>query len=264
MSDPTNTSPLQPLLARPRGFRAARALYRVAQRSTVGIRRAYYLDGRGRAAIARLPGTVRTTLGLDDESAIGSRKVEIGGGPHAQRGYLHVDIDPAAHHLEWKAAAWDLPLPDGWATEVVAIHALEHVEPPRLVDTLAEWRRVLAPGGKVRVSVPNGPALFAAFSALPVEQKWPVMGSLLGMYCGPQSQDPRELQVRSDHQLIFDEPLLRWAFEQAGFEAITDLTGRVEDRHAAGWRDLVPDYSLIVEARKPAQPAPKPATPVHG
>jgi SAM-dependent methyltransferase len=205
--------------------------------------------------IARLPAPLREGLGLDDESAIGSRKLEIGGGPHAQRGYLHVDIDPGAHHLEWVAAAWNLPLPDGWASEVIAVHALEHVEPPRLLETLAEWRRVLAPDGRVQVHVPNGPALFAAFSRLPVEQKWPVMGSLLGMYCGPGARDPRELRLRSDHQLIFDEPLLRWALETAGFAAVRDLTDEVEDRHTAGWRELVPGYSLVVEARKPATPA---------
>ena len=251
MPDPASTPWLRPLLARPRGFRLARAAYRVAQRSTVRVRRAYYVDGRRRATIERLPASVRAGLGLDDETAVGSRKLEIGGGPHAQPGYLHVDIDPGAHHLEWNAAAWDLPLPDDWASEIVAVHALEHVAPARLVETLVEWRRVLAPGGRVQVHVPNGPALFAAFVTLPVEKKWPVMGSLLGMYCGPGAREPVALALRSDHQLIFDEPLLRWALEEAGLDEVRDLTGGVRDRHDEAWSELVPEYSLIAEARKP-------------
>ena len=242
---------LRPLLARPRGFRAAGLAFRAVQRVTAPVRRRYYVDGRARDQVARLPEGLRRLTGLDDESAIGSRKLEIGGGRHAQRGYLHVDIDPGAHHLEWTARAWDLPLPAGWATEVVAVHALEHVEPPRLVPTLVEWRRVLASGGRVQVHVPNGPALFAAFVDGPVEDKWPIIGSLLGMYCGPQSRDPRELEMRSDHQIIFDEPLLRWALEEAGFVDVRDLTGTVTDRHTEGWRDRVPQYSLIVEAHSP-------------
>jgi SAM-dependent methyltransferase len=261
MSDPATPSPLRPLLARPRGFRAVRAAYRTAQRGTVGVRRRYYLDGRGRTVIERLPRPIRAGLGLDDESAIGSRRIEIGGGPHAQAGYLHVDIDPGAHHLEWKAAAWELPLPDDWATEIVAVHALEHVEPARLVQTLTEWRRVLVPGGRVQVHVPNGPALFAAFVAAPVEEKWPIMGSLLGMYCGPGVRDPRGLSLRSDHQLILDEPLLRWSLEAAGLTDVRELT-HVNDRHDDGWRELVPHYSLIAEARKPASA--KVATPARG
>ena len=214
------------------------------------MRRGYYLRGRGRRAIGLLPGSLRAAVGLDDESAIGSRKIEIGGGPHAQRGYLHVDIDPAAHHLEYTAPAWSLPFPDGWATEIVAVHALEHVEPARLVETLAEWRRVLAPGGRVQVHVPNGPALFAAFERAPVDEKWPIMGSLLGMYCGPQSRDPRELRMRSDHQLIFDAPMLQWALEAAGLTEVRELTHEISDRHSDGWRGVVEDYSLIAEGRK--------------
>ena len=117
--------------------------------------------------------------------------------------------------------------------------------------TLGEWHRVLAPGGRVRVHVPNGPALMEAFVSRPVDEKWPIMGSILGMYCSPEVRGPGGLQLRSDHQLIFDLPLLVWAFESAGFADVTDLTGVLEDRHTAPWQELVPDYSLIVEARRP-------------
>jgi hypothetical protein len=251
VSDPLDQQRLRPLLARPRGFRLARACFRLLQRVTVPVRRRFYLGGEGRATIERLPEPVRTVVGLDDPSAIGSTRIEIGGGPHAQRGFLHVDIDPGAHHLEWVAPAWRLPVADGFASEIVAVHALEHVEPARLVETLEEWHRALAPGGRVEVHVPNGEALMRAFMTRPVPEKWPIMGSILGMYCGPEVRDPRGLTSRSDHQVIFDAPLLRWALESAGFAGVRDLTGVVEDRHSAGWRPLVLDYSLIAEARKP-------------
>ena len=140
---------------------------------------------------------------------------------------------------------------DNWAESITAIHALEHVHPTMLVKTLAEWRRVLRPGGTVQVHVPNGPELMQAFIDAPVEEKWPIMGSLLGMYCGPGQHDPRELELRSDHQLIIDFPMLEWAFTEAGFTDVADLTETVEDRHTGGWRDVVPHYSLIVRAVKP-------------
>jgi hypothetical protein len=119
------------------------------------------------------------------------------------------------------------------------------------VETLQEWRRVLAPDGRVEVHVPNGPALMEAFVARPVDEKWPIMGSILGMYCSPEVRDPRGLEQRSDHQLIFDVPMLSWALESAGFTGVRDLTGVVEDRHTEPWRGLVSDYSLVAEARKP-------------
>jgi SAM-dependent methyltransferase len=250
--DPLDSGPLRPLLVRPRGFRLARFAFRGLQRATVLARRRYYLTGSGRRPVGLLPTGVQQILGLDDPSAIGSTRLEIGGGPHALRGFLHVDIDPGAHHLEWVAPAWSLPLPDAWATEIVAVHALEHVPPARLVETLQEWRRVLAADGRVEVHVPNGPALMDAFVARPVAEKWPIMGSILGMYCSPDVRDPGGLDRRSDHQLIFDVPLLSWALETAGFAAVRDLTGATEDRHTGPWRELVPDYSLIAEARNPA------------
>jgi hypothetical protein len=228
-------------------------VFRCTQRITVPIRRRFYLSGAQRRIVGLFPASVRRAVGLDDVSAIGSTRLEIGGGPHAQKGFLHVDVDPGAHHLEWVAPAWDLPLPDAWATEIVAVHALEHVEPSRLLETLKEWRRVLAPDGRVEVHVPNGPALMKAFVARPVPEKWPIMGSILGMYCSPDVRDPGGLELRADHQLIFDVPLLEWALESAGFAAVRDLTDVVEDRHTAPWRDLVPSYSLIAEARKPVE-----------
>src|SRR5205085_88279 len=162
-------SPAAParLVARPRAFALARSAFRAMQRITVPVRRSYYLHGRGAGLIRRLPASVRLLAGLEDESAIGSRRLEIGGGPHVQRGYLHADIDRGAHHLEWIAPAWDLPLPDAWASEVLAIHIPEHVPPARLVPTLAEWHRVLQPGGRLRVHVPNGPALLVVLMRSP-------------------------------------------------------------------------------------------------
>jgi predicted SAM-dependent methyltransferase len=251
VSDLPSPGPLRPLIDRPRGFQVARAAFRLLQRLTIPVRRRLYLTGQGGTVIGMLPGGLRRTLGLDDTSAIGSRRLEIGGGPHAQPGFLHVDIDSGAHHLEWVAPAWRLPLPDGWAQEIVAVHSLEHVEPSKLHDTLTEWRRVLAPGGRVQVHVPNAPALMEAFVSRPVDEKWPVMGSILGMYCSPEVRDPRGMTRRADHQLLFDFDLLRWSFTTAGFDPVHDLTNAVEDRHTAPWSGLVPHYSLIVEARKP-------------
>lgn len=143
---------------------------------------------------------------------------------------------------------WSLPLPDDSAIEVRAIHALEHVEPAHLVETLSEWRRVLVPGGAVHISVPNAPAIMAAFEAASIPDKWPLMGSLLGMYCNPQSRSPDDLTLRSDHQIVFDHDVLAWALDQAGFGEVVDLTYEDEDRHSLAWRPMVDRYSLIMRA----------------
>jgi len=240
------------LAENPRAIWAYERAHKLENRITAPLRRRYYLEGRSGELVERLPGALRRRLGLDDPSAVGSRRVEVGGGPYAQRGHIHVDIDAYAAHLEVVAPAGELPFPAGWAQEVLAIHSLEHVHPRDLADVLEEWHRVLAPGGRVRIHVPNGPELFAAYLEAPVQGKWRMMAAILGMFCGPGVTDPRALRYNADHQLIFDAPLLRSVLEEAGFTNVTDLTEQVVDRHTDGWREIVPHFSLVAEATKPA------------
>ena len=220
------------------------------------IRRRYYTEGRGYPALGRLPAAWRTRLGLDDDAARRSRRVEIGAGPHPQPGYIHVDVDPHAADLEVRAVAWDLPFPTDWATEILAIHSLEHIPPNRLHATLTEWHRVLRPNGILRVHVPNSPALMNVYvTASTVAEKWRMSGALLGMYCGPDARGPDDLTVPSDHQILFDREMLEASLLGAGFAAPLDLTQATMDRHNADWRHVLDRYSLVVEARKPGNVA---------
>lgn len=224
----------------------------LAHRLSTPLRRGYYRRRGGAAMVPRLPAPLLRRLGLDDPSAVGSRRIEVGGGPFPQKGYIHVDIDPRARHLEAFAPAWKLPFPDGWAEEILAIHSLEHVHPRMLLPTLREWHRVLGPGGRVRIHVPNTRELLESFLGSPVDEKWRTMGAMLGMYCHPGVRGPDGLEVSSDHQLMFDWELLSWALESAGFDEITDLTGQVSDKHTHDWREVVPHFSLVAQAIRPA------------
>lgn len=213
------------------------------------LRRRYYVEERTRA-VRLLPGFVRRRAGLEDRSAVGSRRLEIGGGPFPREGCIHVDADRGARHLEAVAPAWSLPFEDGWAREIVAVHSLEHVHPRLLLTTLREWHRVLEPGGEVRVHVPNARQLVESFLDSPVEQKWRTMGALLGMYSHPGVRSPEELAVPADHQLMFDWELLRWALTSAGFREVTDLTDEVRDQHTEAWREVVSRFSLVASAQR--------------
>jgi hypothetical protein len=76
-------------------------------------------------------------------------------------------------------------------------------------------------------------------------------GALLGMYCGPDVRGPEDLAASSDHQILFDRPLLLAALEEAGFGGLVDLTEAVSDRHTDAWNQVVERYSIVVQGRKP-------------
>jgi SAM-dependent methyltransferase len=90
-------------------------------------------------------------LGIDERST--ELKVHIGCGGHELDGWINVDNHPAplAINLDW-----GLPLPDRSARYVFLAHLLEHLFHPKQSGLLlAEIRRVLAPGGVVRIVVPD-------------------------------------------------------------------------------------------------------------
>jgi SAM-dependent methyltransferase len=59
----------------------------------------------------------------------------------------------------------ELPLPDASMDRILVVHALEHAENPR--DMLNELWRVLTPGGRVVIVVPNRRGVWARFEHTP-------------------------------------------------------------------------------------------------
>jgi Methyltransferase domain len=206
-------------------------------------------DGRARW-VRQIPERFRTILELDGPT-VRPVRIEVGSGPFPTPGYIHVDHDPAARHLEYLAPAWDLPFDDHTVSEILAIHVLEHVHPGLLGRTLREWRRVLAPGALLRVHVPHAEHLFAAFSRADPSGKWGPIAGLLGMCAPPKVAHHSELDPSrhaADHKIMFDFALLRAVLEEHGFTNVVDRTDCDEDRHTLGWAPVVERVSLIVHA----------------
>jgi SAM-dependent methyltransferase len=205
--------------------------------------------------VRRIPARLRKTLELDGPT-VRPVRIEVGSGPFPTPGYIHVDRDVTARHLEYLAPAWNLPFNDHTASEVLAIHVLEHVHPALLSRTLQEWRRVLAPGALLRVHVPHAEHLFAAFSQAEPSGKWGPMVALLGMCVGsPDVAHPSKLDPSRnapDHKVIFDFALLRALLEENGFTNVVDRTDCEQDRHTRGWAPVVERVSLIVHATTPS------------
>jgi hypothetical protein len=80
-------------------------------------------------------------------------KLDLGSGDAPCEGYTTVDAYD--EDADVKALLWELPYADGIAEEVRCFHALEHVPLARVAPTLTEFYRVVAPGRRLRLEVPD-------------------------------------------------------------------------------------------------------------
>lgn len=154
-------------------------------------------------------------------------KLHLGCGRRYIPGFVHVDAQ-AAPHVDIVGPVERLPMADGAATLVYASHVLEHFGRYEYKAVLKEWWRVLAPGGILRLAVPD----FAACAALYYESGLTDrLSGLLGLLMGGQ-RDGNDF-----HKMVFDEPSLRLDLLEAGFAEVRRWDWR-ETEHAA-----VDDYS---------------------
>jgi predicted SAM-dependent methyltransferase len=80
-------------------------------------------------------------------------KLDIGaGGLSSDSSFTSVD---AFTEADIKAFMWDIPLENDSVDVIFTSNALEHVSKFAVVPTLREWHRILKPGGKLQILVPD-------------------------------------------------------------------------------------------------------------
>jgi SAM-dependent methyltransferase len=130
-------------------------------------------------------------------------------------------------NIEWSASIviHDLRRPLSWPDASVAAvyssHTLEHLTKEAGQRLLCECRRVLAPGGVIRIAVPNLPAMLEEYH----KGVYPAVDLLehLGVTCECRG-DGRLRRwlaplVRFPHRCMYDAESLLAALSEAGFEA---------------------------------------------
>jgi predicted SAM-dependent methyltransferase len=146
------------------------------------------------------------------------RRLHIGGQQrHPGWEILDVNAGPLVDHV---GDAIDLSrFPDGTFTEVYASHVLEHFDyRSALSEALLEWKRVLAPGGRLLLSVPDLDALAALLlqrQRLNVNQRFMVMRMLFGGH----------IDAHDYHLVGLNQDFLAAYLDQAGFDPVRRVSG---------------------------------------
>lgn len=104
------------------------------------------------------PATRRRSDAADVARVLASgkpRRLLLGCGQRPDPRSINVDVDPNARADLFLDAADLAPLPDGSMEEVRSYHLFEHFTREQARRALREWRRVLAPGGELRIECPD-------------------------------------------------------------------------------------------------------------
>lgn len=105
-------------------------------------------------------------------------KLNLGAGGIEYPGYLSVDLlDKRAHIL---MDITKLDFDENSVTELLASHVFEHVNPYHVWDMLASWFKVLKPGGRLIMEMPNIEELCLRFGLATKAQRYGILNAIYG------------------------------------------------------------------------------------
>lgn len=152
-------------------------------------------------------------------------KVHLGCGKRHFPGWVHVDqVD--LPHIDHRHDVRTLPFLDDEVADVVyASHVFEYFDRQEAPTVLAEWRRVLKPGGVLRLAVPDFPALVEVYRRSGGLAR--VLGPLFGRIEVSSPAGPAVIY----HKTVYDFADLQAVLESAGFAEVRRYEWR-ETEHA--------------------------------
>ena len=122
-------------------------------------------------------------------------KLDLGCGPFRHEGWTPIDRTLGKE-------VYPLFFPDNSVEEVRASHILEHFGHKEVEAVLQEWVRVLKPGGRIRIAVPDFNYICKGYLE---GRKEPFCSYLFG----------GQTDANDFHKTVFDEERLTWMMERS-------------------------------------------------
>lgn len=217
------------------------------------------------AVATRVPGWIRSQL---ERLRLPERglSIHLGAGSAQLDGWVNIDVWPSQLALDFR---WGLPFADGSAERVYLSHTLEHLPyPTAVMELLRDIHRLLAPGGKIRIVVPDIEAAIEAYVANDRrffegrrESAWPEwdIRTRMESFLGYAGVGPHPGMFGLAHKFGYDFETVSRVLQDAGFSSVVrssyqtseDPMFRVD--HVSSYAGAQVDgkyYSLFVEATR--------------
>ena len=189
-------------------------------------------------------------LRVRTRSAPRPRYLNLGSGERGFSAPNWINVDgypfPHTHHL--MDITRRFPFEDASFEGIFFQHVLEHFPQTLGVEILSECRRILAPGGILRVTVPNAEHVFRTYLLDPAD----LMAHRHAVNGLPMESVNLYAYQRYEHQCLYDFALISHSLKDAGFSEVAQrqlhvgadaLLANVDDQEYR-WE------SLYVEARR--------------
>lgn len=166
------------------------------------------METQGTVNAPSLTGATSSTPNTpQDITVTSSIRLDVGCGKGPRPGFIGVDRTLGGEMLPRMRLKDGTEFDDNSVDEIYASHCLEHLGHWEARDMIREWNRVLKPGGRLRVAVPDMRKIFEGYcNAAPIN---------VGGYCWGGQTDENDF-----HKTGFDEGLLTALLEHFGFDDV--------------------------------------------
>lgn len=240
-----------------------RRSFKVLLRKIPGLVRSVQTVRRGRFFATRIRRDQRI------ESYIGThrvRRLQLGTGSNILPGWLNTDVydDKRTNEVVYLDARKPFPLPDESFDVVFTEHMIEHLLYSDAVRCLRECRRVLKPGGRIRVATPSLDRLVQLYDAAPSDLHDRYIRWSVETFIGEADAYLPGFVLNNflrdwGHLFVYDEQTLRHVLHSAGFTDIEERTvGESDDPELTGLErhgEMIPPEfnvfeTLVLEGRR--------------
>lgn len=129
-------------------------------------------------------------------------------------GFIHVDLCDM-DHIDYKTSIDDLSMfQDSCASLIYSSHSFEYFNRTEAVSVLIEWRRVLKPGGILRLAVPDFDSLIEVYKRTEKIEK--ILGPLYGQMDINNGKEEQTLY----HRTTYNFKSLKKLLDENGFKNV--------------------------------------------
>ena len=168
------------------------------------------------------------------------RKLQIGAGHNLLPGWLNTTLYPFAQGTVFLDARLPFPIPNAQFDYVFSEHVIEHLEFDEAAHLLDEARRILRPGGRLRIATPDLGQIIALYTQPEAEAQHAYIRWIMDTFRPAVGEyNPAHVINQSfhgwRHKFIYDRATLMNALNAAGFVDIRRVQpGCSEDEHLRG------------------------------